>query len=95
MKSVSELYKSKKQFERCKDELEYIFTMHVLISNLLRLFKNRKENNYDIFIKLRHCLIEQFPFFNKNKYLKNEIWFVKIAIWFVYHMPWIFKVILK
>lgn len=95
MKSVCELYKSKKQFEHFQLELEYIFTMHVLISNLLRLYKNRNKNNYEILIKLRQTLIEQFPNFQKNQYLKNEIWFVRIAIWFVYQMPWIFKFVMK
>lgn len=94
MQSVCELYKSQKQFDHYQKELEYIFTMHILISNLLRLRVTDRKDKFKVFMLLRSTLIQYFPKYTVNKYLKSEPFYVRIAVYFSFNFPEIYRLIL-
>ena len=87
-------YRKEMKFEKYYYELEYLFTKHMLLSNIMRLREAKRKNNYAIFFDLRNKLKNQFNFFNQNKYLKNEPFYVRIFVFISYYFPQTLKLIL-
>jgi hypothetical protein len=92
--SACAYYKGKERFQEFYAELEYLFAKHLLISNMLRLRASKQENKYGLFLSLRAALLEHFPQFSKNKYLKDEPLYVRVAIYLSYYFPRVFSFIL-
>jgi len=92
--SVCAYYKEKERFQEFYAELEYLFAKHLLISNMLRLRASKQANKFGLFLSLRAALLEHFPQFSKNKYLKDEPLYVRVAIYLSYYFPRVFSFIL-
>jgi len=92
--SVCSYYQHKGKFHLYYSELEIVFIKQLLISNIRRLNSSSTEKKFEIFQSLREGLVKHFPEFNKNKYLKNEPIYVRIAVYLSWHVPGIFKYIL-
>jgi glycosyltransferase involved in cell wall biosynthesis len=94
IKSVCEYYKNHNKFETFFNELEYVFTKHMILSNLVRLKNNKDKGNLHLFLSLRSTLIQFFPHFHKNKYLNEEPLYVRIAISLAFYFPRFYSLIL-
>lgn len=94
MKSVCEEYKLQGKFESCYAELEILFTKHLLISNMRRMKSSTMKNKQDLFLSLRTELMKYFPNFNSNLYLKQEPFYVRLAVFLSWYFPSIFRFIL-
>ncbi len=94
IQSVCGAYQLHGKFESCHAELEIVFTKHLLISNLRRIKSAQMENKYALFLALRKELIQYFPDFHKNIYLKREPFYVKLAVFLSWHIPVFFRFIL-
>jgi hypothetical protein len=88
--SVCHYYKKLDKFEDCYHELEYIFTMQMLVSNIRRLMALKHKNNFEIFMLLRASMLQYFPKYTKNKYFKSEPLFLRITIFISYYFPEMF-----
>jgi len=95
LKNVCDFYIQNDEFTRYFAELEYIFTQHLLISNLLRLMINKDEGNQFKFDLLRNSLLQYFPNYKNNIYLKKAPINIRFVIYLTYKYPRLFKVILK
>ena len=73
-------YQKENKFDQYYHELEYLFTKHMLLSNIMRLRAARRNNNYEIFLNLRNKLKVHFKYFIKNKYLKKEPYYVRLVL---------------
>jgi hypothetical protein len=80
--------------DKCYAELEYIFIKHILISNLLRLRVTDRKDKFKVFMLLRSSLIQYFPKYAGNKYLKSEPFYLRIAVYFSFNFPGIYRLIL-
>jgi glycosyltransferase involved in cell wall biosynthesis len=95
IESVCNYYKKHDKFVDLYDELEYMFTKHMLISNMLRLKEAKHNKKYEVFMLLRSTLIQYFPAFYKNRFLKSEPIYVRTAVSFSYYFPHVFYLILR
>lgn len=95
LERVYQFYVASGKFEQYCKELEFVCTKHILLSNLLRLQSSRRNGSIELFKELRKNMISHFPNFIHNTYLKSEPFYVRITLWLVQRMPWIFYVILK
>lgn len=91
---VCTFYKNKNRFERNYHELEYIFTKHIILSNLLRMRAAKNKKNFDVFMLLLGRLYNYFNFYVKNKYLKSEPLYVRLVVYLAYYFPQFFITIL-
>lgn len=91
--SVCAYYERHNQFEKYSDELEILFVKHLLISNFRRLKKSGSSHNIEVLDELRTKLLERFPRFHKNKYLRQEPLYVRVAVKMTYHIPWWTKIV--
>jgi len=94
IKSVCEEYKRQGKFESCYAELEILFIKHLLISNMRRMKSSKIKNKQALFLSLRANLMEYFPDFKNNSYLKQEPYYVRLAVFLSWYFPGIFRFIL-
>ena len=91
--SVSSYYEEKGMLLMYKSQLEYLFTKHLLISGLMRLWTYGKKDSYVIFLKLRNELMVHFPKFHNNKFLSVEPWYLRLSLIFCRYTPIFFRFI--
>jgi len=94
IQSVCEKYKLHGKFESCYAALEILFIKHLLISNMRRMKSSKMKNKQALFLSLRANLMEYFPDFKSNSYLKQEPYYVKLAVFLSWYYPGIFRFIL-
>jgi hypothetical protein len=92
--SVCDAYQTAGVFDTVYSELEYLFSKHLLISNMMRLRQSDDLNKYEQFQKLKKRLQSYFPHYHKNRYLREEPIYVRLAIALSYYTPSIFRFIL-
>lgn len=92
---VCNFYLSCGKFSQHEKQLEYVFSKHILLSNLFRLRNSNQKGAAEIFLELRKNMLSYFPDFIHNKYLKTEPIYVRLALYMAYRTPWIFHKILK
>ena len=96
LKSVCSYYRRQQQFESFYPQLEYLFTKHLIIAGLLRLWSAGGNDSYAVFRKLREGLLAEFPGYAKNKLLEAEPLYLRMAVklsfkypelikWFLFH----------
>ncbi|MFM8433239.1 MAG: glycosyltransferase family 2 protein [Bacteroidota bacterium] len=89
--SVCAFYKINNQFDIYYTELEYLFTKHLLFSNLVRLKASRTDKKYEKFMSLEKKLKCLFPNYHKNKIMKNKFPFINIIVCISHHIPIIIR----
>jgi len=94
IQSVCEEYKRQGKFENCYAELEILFIKHLLISNMRRMKGTKMKNKQQVFLSLRAKLVDYFPNYNSNSYLKQEPFYVRLAVFLSWYFPGIFRFIL-
>lgn len=94
IKSVCKEYQLQGKFESCYSELEILFIKHLLISNMRRMKSSTMKNKQALFLALRAELMVYFPNFNSNLYLKQEPFYIRLAVFLSYYFPSIFRYIL-
>lgn len=87
-------YRERGKFEACFAELECVFAKHLLISSMLRLRSSAVAGKYAVFRALRAALMQYFPRFHRNKYLRAEPLYVRLALYLAYKFPAVFRLIL-
>ncbi len=92
--SVCDAYHKAGVFDKVYPELEYLFSKHLLISNMMRLRQSDTTNKYEQFQKLKNRLQSYFPHYHKNRYLREEPIYVRLAMVLSYYTPSIFRFIL-
>lgn len=80
MDSICSYYHGHNQFQQYFHELEILVIKHLVVSNIRRLRSAKYENKFQLFMELRDELIRRFPDFQRNKYLKEEPYFVRAAV---------------
>ncbi len=92
--SVCDAYHKAGVFDAVYLELEYLFSKHMLISNMMRLRQSDTTNKYEQFQNLKKRLQSYFPNYHKNPYLREEPIYVQLAMALSYYTPSIFRFIL-
>lgn len=92
--SVYSCYESQGQLKKYYSELEIVFIKQLLISNMRRLKLSKSENKFETFMALREGLSKYFPDYINNRYLNNEPFYVRTAVYLAWKTPTVFKFIL-
>ena len=92
--AVCAYYRERGKFEACFAELECVFAKHLLISSMLRLRSSAAVGKYAVFLALREAVLQYFPRFYQNKYLRAEPLYVRLALYLAYKCPALFRLIL-
>ena len=92
--SVYSYYQTKGTLQTYYSELEIVFIKQLLISNMRRLKMTKSENKLETFMALREGLSKYFPEYINNRYLNNEPFYVRIAVYLAWKTPAVFKFIL-
>ncbi len=90
IETVCTYYKKHGKFHDCYGELEYIFAKHMIISNIIRFKASKHKNNFKQFMELRAVLRDYFLQYMKNKYFKNDPFYIRMAIKASYYFPRVF-----
>lgn len=92
--SVCDYYKIFGKWQQYQSELEIVFIKQMLISNMRRLRAAAGPETHKVFMTLRATLLNHFPAFFRNKYLKKEPIYIRMATYLAWRWPWVFKYIL-
>lgn len=93
--SICSYYHRQNQFQQYYHEIEILVIKHLVVSNIRRLRAARYKNKFQLFMELRSELIKRFPDFQRNKYLKDEPYFVQAAVAITKKYPKAFKAIFR
>ncbi len=93
--SVCEEYRKHGKFESCYAELELMFIKHLLVANMRRMKSVRTENKQAVFMSMRAKLMAYFPHYIRNRYLKQEPYYLRLAVWLSWYAPGVFRILLK
>lgn len=93
--AVCRYYQQHGKFLDCYAELECVFAKHLLLSNMMRLRSSASPGKYAAFLELRAALLQYFPLFHQNKYLRAEPVYVRLAFHLAYRFPGAFRLILQ
>ena len=94
LEETIESYKNYGLYEIRYKELEYVFSIHMFLPNLLKFSKNKNPSNYRSLQELRNALTKYFPNYTINPYLRYEPSFVKLTLKIIDIWPQFLKILI-
>jgi glycosyltransferase involved in cell wall biosynthesis len=97
LKILSDLtayYKKHNYYFKNYTGLEFLLTKHLILPNLLRFYNHKSSRNYSDFLKLRFEVLQSFPNYLRNPFLKKEPFYSYLVLWLVKYIPRVFRLVI-